>query len=51
MTKQGSELFLVDNSDADWKVARYLHDWCQIAKGIAMQSLSEREMLDGVELR
>lgn len=33
-TKQGSDLFLVDNSDADWKVARYLHDWCQIAKGI-----------------
>lgn len=28
----GSDLFLVDNSDADWKVLRYLHDWCQIAK-------------------
>lgn len=36
-TKQsvtGSELFIVDNSDDDWKVVRYLHDWCQLAKGI-----------------
>ncbi|MCG2660200.1 MAG: phospholipase D-like domain-containing protein [Kiritimatiellae bacterium] len=32
--KTGTELFLVDNSDADWKVLRYLHDWCQLAKGI-----------------
>ncbi len=30
----GSELFIVDNSDADWKVLRYLHDWCQIASGL-----------------
>lgn len=30
----GSELFLVDNSEADWKVLRYLKDWCQLAKGI-----------------
>ena len=27
----GSELFIVDNSDQDWKVLRYLHDWCQIS--------------------
>jgi len=33
-SKTGTELFLVDNSDADWKVLRYLHDWCQLAKGI-----------------
>lgn len=30
----GSELFIVDNSDEDWKVVRYLHDWCQISKAI-----------------
>ncbi|MGO9272371.1 MAG: phospholipase D-like domain-containing protein [Terriglobia bacterium] len=30
----GSELFIVDNSDEDWKVLRYLHDWCGISKGI-----------------
>src|SRR6266568_5196631 len=30
----GSELFIVDNSDEDWKVLRYLHDWCQISQSI-----------------
>jgi len=30
----GSELFIVDNSEEDWKVLRYLHDWCQISKAI-----------------
>src|SRR5205814_921166 len=33
-SKTGSELFIVDNSDSDWKVVRYLHDWCQISRGI-----------------
>lgn len=28
----GSELFIVDNSDQDWKVLKYLHDWCQISQ-------------------
>lgn len=32
--KVGSELFIVDNSEDDWKVLRYLHDWCQISKQI-----------------
>jgi hypothetical protein len=27
-------LFIIDNSDEDWKVVRYLHDWCQLAKGL-----------------
>ena len=30
----GSELFIVDNSDEDWKVRQYLHDWCQLSQGI-----------------
>jgi superfamily II DNA or RNA helicase len=30
----GSELFIVDNSDEDWKVLRYLHDWCQLSKAM-----------------
>jgi len=34
LSTSGSELFIVDNSDNDWKVLRYLHDWCQIARGI-----------------
>lgn len=33
-SKTGSELFIVDNSDEDWKVHRYLHDWCQLSKAI-----------------
>lgn len=23
----GADLFIVDNSDSDWKVMRYLHEW------------------------
>jgi len=34
MSIAGGEVFIVDNSDEEWKVARYLHDWCQIAKSI-----------------
>jgi len=30
----GSDLFVVDNSDEDWKVQRYLHDWCQISRSL-----------------
>src|SRR5438105_2920695 len=30
----GSDLFIVDNSDEDWKVLRYLHDWCQLSTAI-----------------
>ncbi|MBM4081593.1 MAG: helicase, partial [Planctomycetes bacterium] len=30
----GSELFIVDNSDETWKALRYLHDWCQLSKGM-----------------
>jgi len=33
-SKSGSELFIVDNSDKDWKVLRYLHDWCQLSTSI-----------------
>ncbi|MCZ6625217.1 MAG: phospholipase D-like domain-containing protein, partial [Deltaproteobacteria bacterium] len=30
----GSELFIVDNSDEDWKVRQYLHDWCRLSQAI-----------------
>ncbi|HUS20188.1 MAG TPA: hypothetical protein VMZ25_11115 [Terriglobales bacterium] len=33
-SKTGSELFIVDNSDEDWKVVRYLHDWCQLSQAV-----------------
>lgn len=29
---KGRELFIVDNSDSDWKVARYLREWAPIAR-------------------
>src|SRR3989338_1284405 len=34
MDKTGSELFVVDNSDQDWKVLSYLREWCQLSKAI-----------------
>lgn len=37
-SQSGSELFIVDNSDEDWKVARYLHDWCQLSSAIDIAS-------------
>ncbi len=33
-SKTGSEHFIVDNSETDWKVVKYTHDWCQRAKSI-----------------
>ncbi|MDE3091827.1 MAG: helicase, partial [Chloroflexota bacterium] len=27
-------MFIVDNSDTQWKVAQYLHDWCEIARAL-----------------
>jgi hypothetical protein len=29
---QGGDIFIVDNSDQDWKVRRYLHDWAEVAR-------------------
>lgn len=29
--RTGSELFIVDNSDTDWKVKNYLHDWTDLS--------------------
>jgi superfamily II DNA or RNA helicase len=31
---RGQDLFIVDNSDEQWKALRYLHDWCDIAKAL-----------------
>ena len=33
-SKSASDLFIVDNSDADWKVRSYLADWCDLSKAI-----------------
>lgn len=36
MTKKNqskkSDLFIVDNSDSEWKVQRYLSEWCELSK-------------------
>lgn len=34
----GSELFIVDNSEDDWKALRYLKDWCELSKSIDVAS-------------
>src|SRR3954470_15427734 len=33
-SRTGSELFIVDNSDEDWKALRYLSEWCQISRAV-----------------
>lgn len=30
--KADGNLFIVDNSDEQWKAQRYLRDWCDIAR-------------------
>lgn len=32
--RTGGDLFIVDNSDGDWKVAHYLSEWCDIARAL-----------------
>lgn len=34
MSKSASDLFIVDNSDTDWKVRSYLSEWCDLSKAI-----------------
>jgi hypothetical protein len=31
MTESASQLFIVDNSDTDWKVRSYLSEWCELS--------------------
>jgi hypothetical protein len=31
---KASEIFIVDNSDSDWKVGSYLGEWCDFARAI-----------------
>ena len=31
---RGQDLFIVDNSEDQWKAVRYLHDWCDIAQAM-----------------
>ena len=34
VSKTGSELSIVDNSDTEWKVMKYLSEWCQLSKSM-----------------
>ena len=34
MAQSGSELFIVDNSNSDWKVWSYLLGWCELSRAI-----------------
>lgn len=36
--RSGSELFIVDNSDDEWRALRYIRDWCQISRSIDVAS-------------
>ena len=36
--KSGSELFIVDNSEDDWKALRYVKDWCALSKSFDIAS-------------
>ena len=36
--RTGSELFIVDNSEDDWKALRYLKDWCELSSSIDIAS-------------
>lgn len=36
--RTGSELFIVDNSEDDWKALRYLKDWCELSRSIDIAS-------------
>ena len=31
VSERGADLFIVDNSDSDWKVKNYLHDWADLS--------------------
>src|SRR3990172_3765248 len=31
---RGADLFIIDNSDEQWKAVRYLYDWCEISRAL-----------------
>ncbi len=42
---KGGDLFIVDNSDSDWKVRNYLHEWADIrCRLITATYLFDREI-------
>jgi superfamily II DNA/RNA helicase len=57
MPSSASDLFIVDNSDNDWKVRAYLEEWCELSKAIDIATghfeigslLSLKEKWQGVD--
>jgi len=37
-TRVGSDLFIIDNTDSEWDVLRYLSGWCKLSKGLDVAS-------------
>ncbi|MEG8041741.1 SNF2-related protein [Sphingomonas sp. LR59] len=37
-SKVGSDLFIIDNTDSEWDVLRYLAGWCRLSKGLDVAS-------------
>lgn len=33
-TRKGGDLFIVDNSDSEWKVVNYLSEWAELKRAI-----------------
>ena len=59
--KRGGELFIVDNSDQDWKVLRYLREWADFAHtfdvatgyfeiGALLAMVGQRQKLDKLRI-
>src|SRR5918992_711586 len=38
MGRSGGDLLIVDNSDSEWKVERYLRDWAELSTGFDIAS-------------
>jgi hypothetical protein len=49
MSLAGSELFIVDNSDEDWKVVRYAAKRCRANSGIRSQESVVKALISMLE--
>jgi len=45
--KESTELFIVDNSESDWKVGNYLHEWADLARSMDIATVVARMRLIG----
>ena len=45
LESSGSDLFIVDNSDGDWKVRSYLADWCDLSSSLSDLAITPNPFL------